>query len=131
MCKGSWFEDSCLSLVLVNHCYFPLGVFGYPDFGCPQMGVWLLGISLLALVFILSLSLIVVWLMSGIGCVQLFESMNLLKKGGLNKIYSFLLLSMWWGNRLGRTREGVVWATLGRSILIMLSGGASTIASII
>jgi hypothetical protein len=107
------------SLILVSTCW----------------GVFLLRITPFPLVvgiFFLPLLPVVVRLIRGIDCNQLFKVLNLWSRGWLNIIYPCLLLFVWWGSRLRRTIEGIVRVTLRRgSVLIVQCGCYSTINRVV
>jgi len=70
----------------------------------------------LSLVHILSFLSVIFGLVRCIGHIQLFKSLNLLKRGRLDEIDPCVVLSMWGCDRLCWTGEGIVWVTLGGSI---------------
>jgi len=102
-------------LDMAGNFYFLLWNFGYHYSSYLLVGGFDVGgflLSLVVVIFVLTLLPVIVGLIRGIFYIQLFKGLNLLNGRVLNKIRTFILLSMWWGDGLKGTRKRVIHITL-------------------
>jgi hypothetical protein len=111
----------------LNNIISPLGVLVRLVLVAPSLGFSLSGVPSLSLVPIISFLPVIARLVRWIGCIQLFKSLNLLKRGRLDEIDPYLVLSMWGCDRLWWTWEGIVWVTLWQYVCVVRNGGGSII----